>query len=289
MTKIVIITGLSGSGKSTALHALEDLDFYAIDNLPIKLLPKLVELVTSTEGKRGFALVMDLRDPEFATNFRSTFESALQTHPELEILVLESSDECLMRRFSETRRKHPASSQSVTEGIRKERELLHELKELSTAVIDTSEMDVHRLKQRVSEQFGGALSHKLQIRIVSFGYKYGNPKNCDLLLDVRFLKNPHFVPQLKANTGLDADVQQYIETDPRFEEFIEKTCSYLEFLIPQYYSEGKKYTGIGIGCTGGKHRSVFSAITLAARLRARLQSEYAISVEHQDVHLRTGA
>jgi len=286
-TKIIVVSGLSGSGKSTALHALEDLDFYAVDNLPIKLLQNFLEIVSAMEGPRGVALVMDLRDPEFAKNYKSILGSALRLYPALEILFLESADETLSRRFSETRRKHPASPHSVQEGIKKERELLTELKEMSTVVIDTSEMDVHRLKRQVSEQFGGSGTQRLQIRVVSFGFKHGTPKNCDLILDVRFLKNPHFVPDLKPKTGLDSDVQKYIETDERFEEFVKKTSEYLNFLIPQYQSEGKRYMGIGIGCTGGQHRSVYSALTLATRLRSLLSVDYSIPVEHQDAGLRS--
>lgn len=284
MNKFVIITGLSGSGKSSALHALEDLDFYAVDNLPIKLLEQFVELISRSESEaRGIALVMDLRDREFLSNFKEIFERVREKYSEIEILFLDSSDDTLLRRFSETRRKHPLSMTSVQEGISKERGLLQELKDLSTVVVDTSEMDVHSLKRRVSELFGSRSKQKLQIRIISFGFKYGVPKNCDILLDVRFLKNPHFVPELKASTGLDTGVQEFIDQDSRFQEFIQKTSDYLHFLIPHYRSEGKKYMALGIGCTGGRHRSVYSAVTLATRLRASLSGDYAISVDHQNI------
>lgn len=284
MNKIVIISGLSGSGKSTALNALEDLDFYAIDNLPIKLLEKFLELLSAGSPEiNKIALGMDMRDQEFVKHYKNVFEIVLRTHPALEILFLDSNDESLQRRFSETRRKHPASKTNVAEGIQKERVALGELREMAHVVIDTSTMDVHQLKKRVTEQYSMAESGLLQVRLISFGFKYGLPKSSDLMLDVRFLNNPHFVTDLRGSSGLETSVQKFIQGDPRFSEFVDKTIDYFKFLIPQYRREGKRYLSIGIGCTGGKHRSVYVAELLAERLKLALEGEYSFSVDHQDL------
>ncbi len=282
LSKLLIISGLSGSGKSVALNALEDLDYYAIDNLPIKLFENFVDLfLSSSADLQKIAIVMDLRDSAFVANYPIVFRKALKVLPNSEILFLEASDEVLIRRFSETRRKHPLSPQNISEGIHKERQLLSELKDLATTLIDTSDMDVHTLKRRMIEQYAAPGTNKLQIRIVSFGFKYGPPKNCDLLFDVRFLNNPHFEPLLRQHTGLDAEVGTFLRTDPRTEEFISRTSDYLEFLIPHYASEGKTYLSIGVGCTGGKHRSVFIAENLGKRLSKLSSQAYTLTVEHQ--------
>ncbi|MDB5038365.1 MAG: putative P-loop ATPase protein [Bacteriovoracaceae bacterium] len=267
-----------------ALNAFEDLDYYAIDNLPIKLFEKFVELfLTSNTEVSKIALVMDLRDSAFVANYPVVFRKALSMLKGAEILFLEASDEVLIRRFSETRRKHPLAPQNITEGIQKERKLLADLKDLASTIVDTSEMDVHTLKKRIASQFAAPGSHQMQIRIVSFGFKYGIPKNCDLIFDVRFLSNPHFVPELRDFTGLDQQVKDFVQKDPRAKEFISKTIEYLEFLIPHYASEGKSYLSIGIGCTGGKHRSVFMASALSERLNAEIKKLYPLTVEHQDL------
>ncbi len=282
LNKLVIISGLSGSGKSTALNAFEDLDFYAVDNLPIKLFEKFYEVVSSGEFSR-VAMVMDIRDASFAEHYPLTFRKILQTERSAEIIFLDAAEEVLNRRFSETRRKHPLSSSSVAEGLAKERQLLTDLKDMASVIIDTSAMDVHGLKKRVFEQFGSVGQQQMQIRVTSFGFKYGPPKNCDLLLDVRFLNNPHFVPELRDFSGLDGKVQDFIRQDKRAEEFLQKTTDYLSFLIPQYASEGKSYLTIGIGCTGGKHRSVFLTQELAARLETALKQAFKVIVDHQDL------
>lgn len=285
LSKLVIISGLSGSGKSTALNAFEDLDYYAVDNLPIKLFEKFQELLESSSEFNKVAMVMDIRDREFVQNYPTIFRSALARARAIEILFLDASDEVLIRRFSETRRKHPLSNVGVAEGIAEERKQLGDLKGLATTLMDTSAMDVHALKKRIIDQFSSTGTQQMQIRVVSFGFKYGTPKNCDLILDVRFLSNPHFVSELRETTGLDKAVQDFILKDPRAKEFIDRTESYLQFLIPQYATEGKSYLTIGIGCTGGKHRSVFLAKTLGELLKARFGAQFPVSVEHQDLRL----
>lgn len=286
LNKLVIISGLSGSGKSSALNAFEDLDYYAIDNLPIKLFEKFSELFLSSSSEVSkIALVMDLRDTKFVEHYPVVFRQALATFKGSEIVFLEASDEALFRRFSETRRKHPLSPQNITEGIAKERELLRDLKDMATTVIDTSEMDVHSLKRRIEKQFGATGKSQMQIRFVSFGFKYGVPKNCDLILDVRFLSNPHFVPELRSFSGLDPKVQEYIQKDARTKEFLSRTTSYLEYLIPHYANEGKSYLSIGIGCTGGKHRSVYIAQALHEALSKPIKDAFSATLEHQDLEL----
>jgi UPF0042 nucleotide-binding protein len=287
LTKLVIISGLSGSGKSTALNAFEDLDYYAVDNLPIMLFEKFFEVIHAGSGEFSkVALVMDLRDASFVDHYPVVFRRVLQNATNVDILFLDSSDEVLTRRFSETRRKHPLSSKSVAEGIERERKLLGELKDMSTVLIDTSAMDVHALKRRVTEQFGPQnASSQMQIRVISFGFKYGMPKNCDLVFDVRFLSNPHFVAELRSQSGLDEGVQTYIKSDQRFEDFIHRTADYLAALIPHYAKEGKSYLTIGVGCTGGKHRSVYSVERLSERLKEVIDADFQVSTEHQDLRL----
>lgn len=287
LNKLVIISGLAGSGKSTALNAFEDLDYYAVDNLPIKLFEKFLELLeTSTEFSK-VAMVMDIRDKDFVQNYPTIFRNVLAKYRNVEILFLDASNEVVIRRFSETRRKHPLSTVGVAEGVAEERKLLSDLRDLATTVVDTSAMDVHELKRRIIEQYSATGSQQMKVQIVSFGFKYGTPKNCDLMLDVRFLSNPHFVAELRETTGLDKAVQDFILKDPRAEEFLDRTKDYLEFLIPQYASEGKSYLTIGIGCTGGKHRSVFLAKTLGEYLKTKFGSTFPVSIDHQDLRLRS--
>jgi UPF0042 nucleotide-binding protein len=282
--KLIIISGLSGSGKSVAMNALEDVGYYVIDNLPIVLFDQMSELfLEGSQEIQKLALAMDLRDQSFIEHYPEVFKTLKKQFERSEILFLEASDEALMRRFSETRRKHPLNEADVAAGIKKEKQLLSELKGLATTVVDTSNMDVHDLKKRIQKQFATPETSRMSISIKSFGFKHGVPKNCDIVLDCRFLLNPHFEPSLREHTGLDQEVRDYISKDGRAEDFISKTLSYLEYLIPQYASEGKSYLTVGIGCTGGKHRSVFVASELAERLKKRLEGHHPVGLSHSHI------
>ncbi len=257
--RIVIITGLSGSGKSTAVRALEDEGFFCLDNLPVTLFPTFIELVEKSKEKvRDVALVMDVRGRDFLKGYAKVFQEIGEAGHSVEIIFFDATDEVLIRRFSETRRRHPAlESGSVPEGIRSERELLAGLRSLATLVIDTSELNVHQLRERVIDLVkGGQEAKAMTVHLQSFGYRFGIPLESDLVMDVRFLPNPHFVPDLKPFTGLDPRVRGFVLDQPETGVFLGKLRDLLEFLLPAYRREGKSYLTISVGCTGGRHRSV---------------------------------
>ncbi len=257
--RILIITGLSGSGKSTAIRALEDEGFFCIDNLPVTLFPTFVELVEKSKEKvREIALVMDIRGRDFLKGYEKVFQEIDEAGHTVEIIFFDSSDEVLIRRFSETRRRHPAlDSGSVSDGIRFEREQLAGLRRLATLVIDTSELNVHQLKQMVISRIKGSnAAREMTVHLQSFGYRFGLPLESDLVMDVRFLPNPFFVPELKEFTGLDPRVRAYVLEKEESRLFLAKFREMMEFLLPGYQREGKSYLTISVGCTGGKHRSV---------------------------------
>jgi UPF0042 nucleotide-binding protein len=265
MRRIVFITGLSGSGKTTAKDAFEDMGFYCIDNLPVGLLDEFVSLSgRSAEEITKLALVMDVRAHQFVRQFPSFYENLKKGRYRTDLVFLEASDEVLARRFSETRRKHPLSREkSAVEGVKKERSLLKDIRKLSTRIIDTSELNVHQLKDILYKAFGKSVSFKgMQVNITSFGYRYGLPMDADMILDVRFLPNPYFKDDLKHKTGQDQDVEKYIMKSGETSKFLKRLTSLLEFLIPQYEKEWKAYLNICVGCTGGKHRSVVIAKTI---------------------------
>lgn len=263
--QIVVITGMSGSGKSTAVRALEDAGYFCIDNLPAPLLLKVTEL--GGENQR-LAVVMDIREGGFLRDAPRVLDEAKRAGHQVEVLFLDSSDETLLRRYSETRRKHPLSMMGTAgEGIAKEREALKDLREQSQHVLDTSAMTVHELKRQVQSRFGDPATTAMAVTFMSFGFKYGVPSQADLVLDVRFLPNPYFVPDLKPLTGRDEKVAAYVLDRPETHTFIAKTTDLLDFLLPNYAKEGKAYLTVAIGCTGGKHRSVAIA--------HRLQKGYA--------------
>jgi UPF0042 nucleotide-binding protein len=257
--RIVVITGLSGSGKSTAVHALEDEGFFCIDNLPVSLIPMFVDLVkNSREGVSDVALVMDIRGRDFFKGYDPVIQQIRQAGNRVDVMFFDSTDDVLIRRFSETRRRHPLSAGgTVSDGIRAEREQLEGLRHLASMVIDTSEMNVHQLRETVIASVKGETeAQAMMVNVQSFGFRFGIPLESDLVFDVRFLSNPHFVPALKPYTGLDRNVSNYVIEKPETAEFLQKLKEMLQFMLPLYQKEGKSYLTISIGCTGGKHRSV---------------------------------
>jgi UPF0042 nucleotide-binding protein len=263
--RIVIITGLSGSGKSTAVRALEDEGFFCLDNLPVMLIPTFIDLVDkSTDQVQDVALVMDIRSRDFLVGYEKVLQEISDAGQTVEILFFDATDEVLIRRFSETRRRHPAlESRSVPEAIRFEREQLAGLRRMATKVFDTSEVNVHQLKEMVLTHVrGGETGKEMTVHLHSFGYRYGIPLESDLLMDVRFLPNPYFIPGLREFSGLEQRVREFVLGQAETREFLGRFTALLEFLLPAYRREGKSYLTISVGCTGGRHRSVVIAEAL---------------------------
>lgn len=282
-TKLLIVTGLSGAGKTQAVRCLEDLGFFCVDNLPPKLIPKFAELCAQTTGKiERIALVVDIRGGEFFATVLDVLNDLKDQSLRYEILYLEASNETLVRRFKESRRPHPLStSGEIVEGIEAERLALRELRGLAHKIIDTSNFSVAQLKQEIANLYGGnGDRERLAITAVSFGYKYGIPLDADLVIDVRFLPNPHYEPQLQPLTGLEEAVKDYVFEAPVTGEFLSHLQNLFDFLIPQYIREGKTTLTLAIGCTGGKHRSVVLANWLGEQLRER---NHRIVVRHRDL------
>ncbi|NOK15147.1 RNase adapter RapZ [Corallococcus exercitus] len=268
--QIIVITGMSGSGKSTAIRALEDAGFFCIDNLPVLLLPKLTELAGGGNIER-MALVMDAREGVFLKDAPRVLDEVRRAGHQVDVLFLDASDDSLMRRFSETRRRHPlAPDGTVAEGIHLEREALKDLRELADQVIDSSALNVHDLKRMVQGRFSPEPTTGPSLSIMSFGYRYGVPPQADLVFDVRFLPNPYFVPELKGLTGKNPKVSGYVLEREETQAFLEKVVDLCRFLFPRYQKEGKAYLTVALGCTGGKHRSV----ALAAEMVRRLSTDY---------------
>lgn len=269
---LVIITGLSGSGKSTAAHALEDEGFFVVDNLPPALLPPF--LVLSADAgmeERNLAVVIDARNRDFLSGFDSHLQNLVAAGHQVEIFFFEASDETLARRYSETRRSHPlASGGSVADGISAERKLLVELRGLATQLIDSTGLTPHQLRAQTLRFVRGSSDvAPLQVLVQSFGFRYGIPPGSDLVMDIRFLPNPHFVEKLRPHSGLDSAVADYVLKQTDAQEFLLRFESLLDFLLPHYQQEGKSYLTISIGCTGGRHRSVVVTSHLAGLLRTR--------------------
>jgi RNase adapter protein RapZ len=286
--RIVIITGLSGSGKSTAVRALEDEGFFCLDNLPVSLVATFVELVEhSREDIKDVALVMDIRSRDFIKGYEKVFEQMGQAGHSVKVFFFDATDEVLIRRFSETRRRHPAlEGASVPEGIRFERDQLAGLRRIATAIIDTSEMNVHRLKEVVITSIKGSEPPlEMQVNLQSFGFRYGIPLESDLVMDVRFLPNPYFVPSLRAYSGLDEGVREYVLGQKETETFLEQFRGLLENLLPGYRREGKSYLSVSIGCTGGRHRSVAIAQELYQYFK---QKNVNIKITHRDIEKGQG-
>jgi UPF0042 nucleotide-binding protein len=280
--QVVILTGVSGSGKSTALRALEDAGFYCVDNLPILFLEKLLELSGHTAGEVSrIALVVDAREGRFLAEAPRIIEEVRQNGSDVQMLFLDASDDALVRRYSETRRRHPlAGDGSVPDGISAERRALADLKAIADEVIDTTTLNVHELKRLVTRRFAASEGARLGVTVVSFGFRFGIPTHADMVLDVRFLPNPYFIPELKAYPGTDPRVSEFVLGQPDAKAFLERLAELFGFLLPRYRTEGKSYLTIAIGCTGGKHRSVALARALAERFEAGGQP---VRLWHRDV------
>lgn len=280
---VVIITGLSGSGKSTAIRALEDLDFFCIDNLPPILLPKFLELCEASSGEiTRIAVVMDIRERAFLKEYPDIFRELKKKGQEITILFLESSDEILVRRFKETRRQHPLSSQeTVLEGIQEERIQLADLRMLATEILDTSNISIHQLRSMITHLFQDSAEKKqMTIVLTSFGFKFGIPYDADVVMDVRFLPNPFFVSDLRHLSGNDDKVYRYVMNNETAKRFQKRFSEMINFLIPLYEKEGKTSLTIGIGCTGGLHRSV-AVINHLEKLLSK--KKYPLRVIHRDL------
>ena len=278
---LVIITGLSGSGKGTVLKSLEDLGYYSVDNLPIDLIPKFAELTRESPTIRKAALVVDIREGQALQRFPALFKKIKNSLPAT-LLFLEAADDSLVRRFSETRRPHPLGTHtSVAKSVKTEREQLKTIRALADHIIDTSKFNVHELREIIAEKFGGAKpGARIMVNVTSFGYRHGVPSDSDLVFDVRFLPNPNYIPEFKKKTGKHAGVARYIRSFPQSVEFIERISQLLVYLLPHYINEGKSYLTIAFGCTGGHHRSVM----IAAEIKKRLQKAgYKVKETHRDI------
>ncbi len=282
--RFVILTGLSGAGKTQAVRALEDLGYFCIDNLPTQLIPTMARLSSDDEaGLSKVAIVVDVRERGFVKEFPRVFRQ-LKARGKLKpaLIFLEATDSTLVRRFSETRRPHPlAADRSVSEGIAEERQKLDAIRSMADMVLDTSNMTVHQLRERFMQMSrGGRTRAQMIVNLVSFGYKNGLPIDADLVFDVRCLSNPHFVPGLRDLTGRDAPVVKYMRKSPATVEFLDRLKGFLRFALPQYVQEGKSYLTVAIGCTGGRHRSVMMAEALRHSLAA--VKGVKIRVQHRD-------
>ena len=277
----MVITGLSGSGKATVLKAFEDLGYYAVDNMPIELIPKFAELAKDSPHVRRAALVIDIREGEQLARFPALFKQLRKRMP-ARLVFLEAADQTLARRFSETRRPHPLGTEAtVLKSLRRERELLAPIRNVANLIIDTSRFNVHELRELIGEKFsGGRSDSSLRIDITSFGYRYGVPPDSDLVFDVRFLPNPNYIPAFKNLTGRHPSVARYIRSFPQTAEFIDRISNLLVYLIPHYIREGKSYLTIAFGCTGGHHRSVMIANEIRKRLA---EAGFKAKESHRDI------
>lgn len=280
-SKLVIITGMSGSGKASVLKAFEDLGYYCVDNLPVELIPHLAELLGGSEEPRNSALVVDIREGERLDKLPAIVREIRQKY-HATLVYIEASDEVLLRRYSETRRPHPlGTANSVQQSLRNERRRLEPIRKMAEVVIDTSKFNVHELRAHITELFRQEAPSPSTILVssVSFGFKHGVPDDADLMFDVRFLPNPHFVPELRKYTGKDPKVARYIRSFPQTQEFIDRISELLIYLLPHYIEEGKAYLTIAFGCTGGQHRSVMIAEEVSKRLA---KAGFRVKVEHRD-------
>jgi UPF0042 nucleotide-binding protein len=288
---LVVVTGVSGAGKSTAVNALEDLGFFCVDNLPTPVVTTTIDALTHA-GVRRMALGIDVRVRGFLDDAARVLESLPKSGSRrLEVVFLDAADEAILRRFSSTRRPHPLSTvdgrdggaQAVLDGIKTERELLAALRGRATLIVDTTRLSVHDLRKAIIRHFGpaGGKAARLRVRIVSFGFKFGVPVDADIVLDVRFLKNPFFVPELSGRPGTDPEVEKYVLASPEIGRFLEHVHGLLGFCLPRFEAEGRSYLTVAIGCTGGRHRSVVVAERVGAALRSELG--LVLDVVHRDL------
>jgi UPF0042 nucleotide-binding protein len=277
-----LITGVSGAGRSEAAHSLEDLGYFVVDNLPPALLPKMAELASRPGGPARVAIVVDARGGVFFGELSKALEDLDQAQVEYRILYLDASDDDLVNRYEATRRRHPlAPADRVVEGIRKERLMMESLRGQADLIIDTSHLTPHELREKIREAFAEAPpEHGLKVSLISFGFKYGAPRDADLMLDVRFLPNPHWIDELRPLPGTDQRVCAYVEGQPQYRDFIDRLRGLLDVVVPGYVDEGKSYLTIAVGCTGGRHRSVVAAEELAGYFRER---RHPVAVEHRDL------
>jgi UPF0042 nucleotide-binding protein len=282
--RLVVITGLSGSGKSTVAKCFEDLGYFTVDNLPLPLLRNFLDNpVALVDGNRRIAVVTDVRAPRFAEEFPTLYGDIDRDKITPMLIFLEASDEVLVRRFSETRRRHPLAGEGmVIEGIQRERRLLNELKGQAEMILDTSEWSIHQVRSHIYRELAETPEglDALTVSVVSFGFKHGIPYGTDMLFDVRFLPNPHFIPGLREQTGLDTPVREYLEKYDEYGELLDRLTDLLLYLLPLYRRENRSYLSIAVGCTGGKHRSVATSTTIASRLES---AGWPVRVIHRDL------
>jgi UPF0042 nucleotide-binding protein len=279
--EFLLITGMSGAGKSLALNYFEDRGFFCVDNLPPALISKFAELCLQSDLEK-IALVSDIRGREFFNELYKELSQIEKMNLNYDILFLEASDDVLIRRYKETRRRHPLDEEGrILDAIERERTLLEELRGRATKIIDTGELEISELQEELNQLFlSGADKNSLHLSLISFGFKYGIPRDADLVMDVRFLANPYYVESLKEKTGKDQEVRDYVLKWPATEKFYNKFFDLINFLLPEYKREGKSHLSIAIGCTGGKHRSVTTVIKLAEFLA---DQDFSINIEHRDI------
>jgi len=279
--ELVIITGLSGSGKGSVLKALEDLGYYSVDNLPVDLIPKFAELTQDSASVRAAALVVDVREGEGLKRFPNIY-TRIRNRVKTRLIFLEADDNAILRRFSETRRPHPLGTEnSIAKSIKSERRQLAPIRAMADLIINTSKFTVHELRDFIRESFRGERDEqKIMVYVTSFGYRHGVPADSDLVFDVRFLPNPNYIPRFKKLTGRHPQVAKYIRSFPQTVEFIDRISELLIYLMPHYIREGKSYLTIAFGCTGGHHRSVMIADEIRKRLA---QAGFRVKATHRDM------
>lgn len=278
--ELVIITGMSGAGKTVAIQSFEDMGYFCIDNMPPSLIPKFWELIKESGKVTKIALVVDLRSRSFFEEIQSMLIDIENTNfIDTRMLFLDASDNELVSRYKETRRAHPLAMDGlITEGIRKERAILDDLKTRASIVIDTTTLTPRQLREKINQEFRASHETGFRVEIVSFGFKYGLPIDADIVMDVRFLPNPHYIPELRPLTGKDEPVYDYVMSFPETEEFYQQFTTLLQTILPGYVKEGKSSLTVAIGCTGGQHRSV----TLSERIGATLSEDYRVNITHRD-------